>query len=78
MGTTQFMGFVWIEGCVNSSEHYVGTAITGYSPDPVAAQSIGRMDANADNIARLDLSRVYGRQSLIHIARVAAARTYSQ
>src|SRR5256885_12942075 len=74
MGAAQLMGFVRVERCVDSSEHHIGTTIACYFPDLVAAQGICGVDANADNIAGLNLSRVDRRQRLIHDAGIAKAR----
>ena len=65
------MRFVRVEGRVNSAEHHVGAALTGYFADFVPAESIGRMDADADNVARLNLYRVHGHEGLIDKGRIA-------
>ena len=52
---TQFMGFVRIEGGVNSSKHHVRAASPCQGPNFVAAQRIRGVDADANDIARLNL-----------------------
>ena len=74
VSATQFVGFVGIEGGVNASEHHVGAALAGHFPDFVAAERVGGVDADADNIAGLNLIRVYRLQGLVDQAGIAKAR----
>ena len=55
MSASQFVGLIGVEGGVNSSEHHVGAAFAGQFPDFVAAERVGGVDADADNIAGLNL-----------------------
>ena len=84
MSATQFVGLIGVEGGMNSSKDHVGAAFAGQFADLVAAKSIRGVDADADNIAGLNLIRVHRLQGLVDqegspkLAGVAAARTYSQ
>ncbi len=74
MSAAQFVGFVGVEGGVNASKHHVGAALAGQFPDFVAAERVGGVDADADNIAGLNLVRFYRLQGLVHQAGIAKAR----
>jgi len=74
MSAAQFMGLVGIEGGVNASKHDVGAAFAGQLPDLVAAERVGGVDADADNIAGLNLIQFYRLQGLVHQAGIAKAR----
>jgi hypothetical protein len=74
MCATQLMRLVRVEGCVNSPEHHVGAASARYLPNLVTAESICRVDADADDIAGLNLNRVQSLQRLIDEARIAKGR----
>ena len=72
------------ERCVDTAEDYERTAITRYLADFIPAQGILGMNADADDIARLNVLRIYMlRVSSTRIecpkkAGVAAAITYIQ
>src|SRR5258706_16233479 len=72
------MGFVRIEGGVNSSENHVCASIPCQFPDFVAAESICGVDADANNIARLNLVGVHGLKGFIDQAGIAKARRGSR
>src|SRR5947209_3390921 len=78
MGGAQFVGLFGVEGRMNASEHHIGAPSACHSSDFVAAESIGGVDANANNVALLNLSRAYRCQSLIHQARIAKAHGCSR
>src|SRR5437762_8042813 len=82
MRTTKLMRFVRIERGVNPSEHDISAAPACDLPDFIAAQRIGRVDADAHNVARLNLVRVCRDKGLVQaspkIRGVAAASTYNQ
>ena len=71
MGTAKLMSFGRVEGCVNASEHHVGTAVARHFPNFIAAQRIGRVDADAHNVARLNLVRVCRDKGLVDKAGIA-------
>ncbi len=74
MGATQLMGFVRIQGGVNSSKHHVRAASACQGPNFVAAQSIRGVDADTNDVARLNLSGVYRFQGLIDQAGITKAQ----
>jgi hypothetical protein len=55
MSASQFVGLIGVEGGVDASKHHVGAALAGQFPDFVAAERVGGVDADADNIAGLNL-----------------------
>ena len=65
MGTAKLMSLGRIEGCVNASEHHVGTAVARHFPNFIAAQRIGRVDPDTDNIAGLNASGIHSSQRFI-------------
>jgi hypothetical protein len=65
VGAAKLMRFVWVEGCVNASEHHLGAAVARHSANFVASERIRRVDTDADDIARLDAVWGYCRQSFI-------------
>ena len=73
MCTTKLVRFGWVEGRVNASEHHVRATIASHFPNLVTTKCIRRVDADADNIAGLNLIRVHSRQRLIDDAGIAKA-----
>jgi hypothetical protein len=58
---------------VNPSKHDVGARLAGGSADLVAAQRVSAVDPDADNVSRLDLSRIECLERLIRDERIAIA-----
>ena len=50
---------------MNASEHHVGTAVARHFPNFIAAQRIGRVDPDTDNIAGLNASGIHSSQRFI-------------
>src|SRR5882757_1096024 len=67
------MGFVRIEGRVNASKHYVCAASPGNPSEFVSPQCVRGVDADSDNIARLNLGRVNRFKGFIDQQRVPKA-----
>jgi hypothetical protein len=65
MCAAKLLCFVGVEGCVNSSEHHIRAPSACNCPKLVAAESIGCVDADADNIASLNASWVQSRKGFI-------------
>jgi len=70
---TQFMRLARVQGCVNPAEHDVCAAIASYFANLVTAKCVRRMDADANNISRLNVERIQGFQSFIDQAGIAKA-----
>jgi hypothetical protein len=73
MGAPKLMRLLRVKGCVNSSEHYIRAASAGHSANFVAAERIRRMNADTDNVARTNLTRIHSTQGLIDKEGIAEA-----
>ena len=65
VGAAEIVRLVRKERCVDAAEYDLGPALTRGAPDLVATQRIARVDADADDVARLHLLRVERLERLV-------------
>jgi hypothetical protein len=73
VSATEFVGFVGIERGVNSAEDDISAAFAGFFADLVSAKRVGGVDADADDVAGLDLLDVYSLEGFVDENGVAVA-----
>ena len=73
MSATELARFIGIQSGVNSSEDNIRAAGASQRPKFVAAQSIRRMDADANNVARRDGFGIKGSEGFIDERGIAKA-----
>src|SRR5450432_3609759 len=64
-------GFLRIKSGVNSAENHIRSPFARDLANFVSAQSVGRMNANADRIARLNALRIHRKQRFVNQNRIS-------
>ena len=74
VGTTNVARFIGIEGRVDSSIHNVGASLAGGSADLVAPECVACVDADADDVTRLDRVEVERLERFVDESRLSVQR----